>query len=56
MNKTNERRPNQVDRLDVAWTKRLRTAYEHLSEEPLPDRFRDLLEELAAVDARRRQR
>ena len=55
MTKGKERRDADANEPEFVWTKRIRAKYGDVPEEPL-DRLRELLEELAAVESRRRRR
>jgi hypothetical protein len=42
------------DERETAWGAGLRVRYDEVAHEPLPDRFRDLLEQLEEAESRRR--
>lgn len=45
---------NDNDDRNLAWAWGLRSGYDMVTEEPVPDRFRDLLEQLAEAESRER--
>ena len=46
MNTQSERRDSDKSEREMAWSKGLRSHYDQVSHEPLPDRFGELLEQL----------
>lgn len=46
-------RDHDADQREMAWARGLRAGYDRLAQESLPDRFRELMEQLENMEPRR---
>lgn len=49
-----ERRDDHADERRTAWAAGLRAKYDEVAQEPVPDKFLELLEDLADAESRQR--